>query len=175
MATYSIDNTHSEIGFTVRHMMFAKVRGQFKTWTSQFTYDAEHPEKSSLQVEVDTASIDTREPQRDGHLRGADFFDTDKFPKATFVSKRIEGAGKNKYKVVGDLTLRGVTKELTLDVEATGGGTDPWGNSRLGFAAKASINRSEWGLTWNQAIEAGGVLVSDKVELDVEVQVVQAK
>ena len=175
MATFNIDTTHSEIGFTVRHMMFAKVRGQFKGWTAAFSYDAQDPTKSTVKVDIDAASIDTREAQRDGHLRSADFFDAEKFPKLSFQSKKIEAQGKGHYKLTGDLTIRDVTREVTLDVEQTGSGTDPWGNSRLGFSAKTSINRSDFGLKWNQALEAGGVLVSDKVEIEVEAQAVQAK
>lgn len=171
MATYSIDPAHSEIDFSVRHMMFAKVRGQFVKWTANLGYDAANPAKSTIEVEVATASIDTRDAQRDGHLRSGDFFDAEKFPKMIFKSKRIEGGGKH-FKVTGDLTIRDVTKEVTLDVEQTGSGKDPWGNDRLGFSAKGAINRSEWGLKWNQALEAGGVLVSDKVGIEVEAQVV---
>lgn len=175
MATYSIDTSHSEIGFTVRHMMFAKVRGQFKTWTATLDYDAADPTRSTIQAHVDTASIDTREEKRDAHLRSGDFFDAEKFPKMTFESKRIEAAGKGKYKLVGDLTIRDATHEVSLDVEETGRGTDPWGNARLGFTATTSISRSRWGLTWNQALEAGGVLVSDKVDIELEAQVIEAK
>jgi polyisoprenoid-binding protein YceI len=174
MATYNVDTTHSEIGFTVRHMMFAKVRGQFKTWTTKLAYDAASPAKSTIEVEIDTASIDTREEKRDAHLRSGDFFDAEKFPKMIFKSKKIEGSGGH-FKVTGDLTIRDQTHEVVLDVEQTGSGKDPWGNDRLGFSAKAALSRSEWGLKWNQALEAGGVLVSDKVEIDVETQVVQGK
>jgi polyisoprenoid-binding protein YceI len=172
MTTYTIDNTHSEIGFTVRHMMFAKVRGQFKGWTGQLTYDAANPTKSVVSATIDTGSIDTREAQRDAHLRSGDFFDAEKFPKMTFQSKRITSPGKGRYELTGDLTIRDVTKEVTLAVEESGQGKDPWGNQRLGFAIRGQILRSEWGLTWNQALEAGGVLVSDKVDLEVEVQVI---
>ena len=174
MTTYSIDTTHSEITFTVRHMMFAKVRGQFKAWSATLAYDAQDPTKSKVDVQIDTASIDTREAQRDAHLRSDDFFNAEKFPKMAFTNKRIESAGKGRYKVTGDLTIRDVTREVTLDVEQTGSGKDPWGNERLGFTAKAAILRSEWGLKWNQALEAGGVLVSDKVEIEVAAQVLQA-
>jgi polyisoprenoid-binding protein YceI len=175
MATYSIDVSHSEIGFAVRHMMFAKVRGHFKSWTANLQYDAAAPEKSNIQVDIDVASIDTREEKRDGHLRSADFFDVEKFPKMTFQSKRIESNGKGRYTLTGDLSIHGVTRELAVDVEETGRGKDPWGNDRLGFSARATISRSDWGLTWNQALEAGGVLVSDKVEIEAEVQVIQGK
>jgi len=175
MTTYSIDNSHSEIGFTVRHMMFAKVRGQFKTWSASVAYNASDPSTSEIQVEIDTASIDTREAQRDTHLRSADFFDAENHPKMVFRSKRIERKGDGEYALVGDLTIRDATHEVTLDVEQTGAGKDPWGNDRLGFSAKGVISRSQWGLKWNQALEAGGVLVSDKVELGLEVQLVEKK
>jgi polyisoprenoid-binding protein YceI len=174
MATHNIDIAHSEIGFTVRHMMFAKVRGQFKKWTANLAFDAADPTKSKLEVEIDAASIDTREEKRDGHLRSPDFLDTEKFPKMTFRSKRIVPTGAARYELVGDLTIRGVTNEATLQVEQTGSGKDPWGNQRLGFSAKGSLSRGKWGLVWNQVLEAGAVLVSDNVELEVEVQVVVA-
>ncbi|WP_394844494.1 YceI family protein [Pendulispora brunnea] len=175
MATYSIDTAHSEIAFTVRHMMFAKVRGQFKTWSATLSYDPANASASNVQVEIDVASIDTHEAQRDGHLRSGDFFDAEKFPKITFASKRVESTGKGRYKLAGDLTIHGVTNEVTLEVEQTGHGKDPWGNERLGFNAKATILRSDFGLKWNQALETGGVLVSDKVEIEAELQVVQAR
>jgi len=175
MSTYSIDTTHSEIAFTVRHMMFAKVRGQFKAWTATAAYDAADPTRSVFHADIDVASIDTREPKRDGHLASPDFFDAAQFPKLTFDSKKIEAAGKGEYKMTGDLTMHGVTHPVTLDVTQTGGGKDPWGNERIGFSARGSLSRAAWGLTWNQALEAGGVLVSDKIEIDIEVQVVVGK
>jgi polyisoprenoid-binding protein YceI len=175
MATYNIDTAHSEVGFTARHMMFAKVRGQFKSWNAKLDYDAANPSNSSVVVEIDTASIDTHEEKRDAHLRSADFFDAEKFPRMVFKSKRVEAAGTGNYELVGDLTIRDVSREVALHVERTGAGKDPWGNDRLGFTASTAISRSEWGLRWNQALEAGGVLVSDKIEIGVEVQVVQGK
>jgi polyisoprenoid-binding protein YceI len=175
MSTYTIDTTHSEIGFTVRHMVFAKVRGQFKTWNAKLAYDTADPTKSWVEIQIDTASIDTREEKRDGHLRSDDFFSADKFPKMTFKSKKIARKGDGHYALKGDLTIRDATREVTLDVEQTGGGKDPWGNQRLGFTAKTSINRSEFGLKWNQALETGGMLVSDKVDIEVEAQVVEGK
>lgn len=173
MYTHDIDTSHSEIGFSVRHMMFAKVRGQFKAWTAKLAFDPADPNKSSVTVEIDTASIDTREEKRDAHLRSGDFFESEKFPKMTFASKRVEKTGAGRYAIRGDLTIRDVTKEIVVDVEQTGTGKDPWGNARLGFAGKVSINRTDWGLKWNAALEAGGVLVSEKVDIEVEVQVVQ--
>jgi polyisoprenoid-binding protein YceI len=174
MPNYAIDTSHSEVSFTVRHMMFAKVRGQFKTWNATLSFDAADASKSSVQAEVDVASIDTRDEKRDGHLKSDDFFSADKFPKLAFKSKRIERAGKG-YKLTGDLTIRDVTREITLDVEQTGSGKDPWGNQRLGFTATGSLNRTDYGLKWNQALETGGVLVSDKVDIEVEVQAIEQK
>lgn len=172
MTTYTIDSSHSQIGFSVRHMMFAKVRGRFDGWTAKVDYDPNDVTKSVVEVAIDTGSIDTREPKRDAHLRSADFFEAEKYPAMTFRSRRIEAAGANELRLVGDLTIRDVTKEIVLSVEKTGEGKDPWGNDRIGFVANGSLSRSAFGLTWNQALEAGGVLVGDKVELEIEVQVV---
>lgn len=175
MTTYKVDPAHSEIAFSVRHMMFAKVRGQFTKWTADLEYDAADPKNSKVRAEIDTASIDTHEAARDNHLRSGDFFDSEHFPKMVFVSKAVEAVGKGHYRVRGDLTIRDQTHEVLLDVEETGRGRDPWGNDRIGFAAKGTLSREKWGLTWNQALEAGGVLVSDKVELEIEAQVVASQ
>ncbi len=172
---FTLDTAHSEIGFSVRHMMFAKVRGHFNTWTATASYDAADPTKSTFEVVIDTTSIDTHDDKRDGHLRSADFFDAEKFPKMTFKSKRITRGGKGTYELVGDLTIRDVTHEASLAVHETGNGKDPWGNERLGFSATGAISREQWGLKWNQALEAGGVLVSDKVDIDIEVQIIVGK
>ncbi len=174
MATYSIATAHSEIGFTARHMVFAKVRGQFKKLSASLSYDPKDITKSSVQAEIEVKSIDTREAQRDGHLLSPDFLDAEKFPTITFKSTRISPAGANQYKVAGDLTIHGTTREVVLDVEQSGGGKDPWGNQRIGFSAHASVLRSDFGLTWNQVLETGGFLVGDKLEIDIEVQVVQS-
>jgi polyisoprenoid-binding protein YceI len=172
MAQYTIDTTHSEVGFSVRHMMFAKVRGRFKVWTATLEHDPASPDKTSVRAEISVASIDTGEPKRDGHLQSPDFFDAAKFPQMTFVSKRVEGSGA-KYRLVGDLTIRDVTREITVSVEQTGTGKDPWGNERVGFSAKTSVSRNDFGLTWNQALETGGVLVGDSVEIELEVQAIR--
>jgi polyisoprenoid-binding protein YceI len=156
-------------------MVFAKVRGRFNKWTGALSYTAESPTKSTIHVEIDASSIDTSEAQRDGHLRSADFLDAEKFPQLIFKSKRIESTGGGHYKLVGDLTIRDATHEVALDVEETGRGKDPWGNERIGFSAKGSINRSQWGLKWNQALETGGVLVSDKIDIEAEAEVIQGK
>jgi polyisoprenoid-binding protein YceI len=172
MTQYSIDSTHSEIGFTARHMVFAKVRGQFKSWTGKVEYDAKDPTRSKVSAEIEVASIDTREPKRDQHLLSADFFDVEQYPKLTFESTRIASKGGGAYELTGNLTIHGVTREVTLDAQLSGNGKDPWGNQRLGFSIEGSINRSDFGLRWNQVLETGGVLVSEKIDLNVEVQVV---
>src|SRR5258706_6247179 len=143
MATHTIDTAHSEIAFSVRHMMFAKVRGNFKKWNATLSYYATDPLKSSIEVDIETASIDTRDEKRDGHLRSPDFFDSENHPTMKFRSKRIEAAGKGRYRLVGDLTIRGATQEVALDVEQTGGGKDPLGKERIGFRAQSAIHRSE--------------------------------
>lgn len=171
MATWNIDTSHSGIHFTVRHMVFAKVHGRFSKWTATFALDEANLAASKVTVDIDAASIDTAEEKRDGHLKSPDFLDVANHPKVTFVSKSVEGGGDS-FKVKGDLTVRGATKEVTLDVEKTGAGKDPWGNARIAFTAKTSINRKDFGLTWNQALEAGGVLVGEKVDIEIEVQAV---
>ncbi len=175
MASYTVDNAHSDVGFSVRHMVFAKVRGHFTKWTAQVAFDAKDPSKSSIEAAIDVGSIDTREPQRDGHLKSADFLDAEKYPKITYKSRRVETAGEKRYKVVGDLTIHGVTRETTIDAEELGRGKDPWGNDRIIFSAKGAINRADFGLKWNQALETGGVLVGEKVEIEIDAEVIQAK
>lgn len=171
MATWVIDPSHSQVGFTVRHMMFAKVRGEFKQWSAELDL-GDDLTASKVKVEIDTASVFTNEEKRDGHLRSGDFFDSEKFPKMTFVSKRIERNGSD-LRVIGDLSIRGQAHEVALDVEETGRGKDPWGQDRIGFHAKTTIDRTKWGLTWNAALEAGGVLVSEKVDIAIEIQAVK--
>jgi len=171
MAHWELDNAHSHITFTVRHMMFAKVRGSFNSWRAELGL-GDDLSKSTVRVEIDAASIDTAEEKRDGHLRSADFFDAENHPKLTFVSKRVDQS-KDGLKLFGDLTMRGVTKEVVLDVEEAGRGKDPWGQERVAFNAKTTVDRTQWGLKWNQALEAGGVLVSEKVEIAIDIQAVK--
>jgi polyisoprenoid-binding protein YceI len=175
MSNYNIDTSHSDITFSVRHLVFAKVRGHFTKWSANLLFDAADPSKSSVDVDIDAASIDTREPQRDGHLKSPDFLDVAKYPKITFKSRRVEGAGAKKYKAVGDLTIHGVTREVVLDVEELGGGKDPWGNQRLAFSAKTAVDRTDFGLKWNQALETGGVLVGERVEIEIDVEAIAPK
>jgi polyisoprenoid-binding protein YceI len=172
--TWNIDTTHSSVTFSIRHLVIAKVRGHFKTFSGSLQLDEADLGKSSVSVEIDAASIDTHEAKRDEHLRSADFFDVAQFPKLSFVSKKLELEGKQVVRVVGDLTIHGVTKEVTLAVEDLGRAKDPWGNQRAAFAASTSINRKDFGLSWNQVLEAGGVMVADKVDISLDVQAVLA-
>jgi polyisoprenoid-binding protein YceI len=169
---FTVDKSHSRIGFVVRHMVVSKVRGAFGSWEATAELDTSDLTKSKVSATIDVSSIDTKEEKRDAHLRSADFFDAEKYPKITFVSKRIEAKGKNEFAVVGDLTIRGTTREVTLVAEALGAGKDPWGNQRMGFELRGAIDRKDFGLTWNQVLEAGGVLVGEKVEIEIDLQVV---
>jgi polyisoprenoid-binding protein YceI len=171
--TWAIDASHAEVGFSVRHLMISSVRGRFGGITGTVTVDEENPSASKVDVTIDVTTIDTRQEQRDAHLRSPDFFDTANHPTMHFVSKRIEGNVTDEFTIVGDLTIRGVTREVSLDVNAEGRGMDPWGNERAGFSAKGKINRSDFGLTWNQVLEAGGVAVSDEIKLSIDAEVVK--
>jgi polyisoprenoid-binding protein YceI len=172
MTTYTIDYTHSDVTFSVRHMVFAKVRGHFTKWTADVAYDAADPSKGSVTVNIDVDSIDTRDEKRDGHLKTADFFDAEKFPKITYKSTKVERAGDKKYSVTGDLTIHGVTKPVKLEVEELGGGKDPWGNQRVAFSGKTRIDRGDFGLKWNQALETGGVLVGEHIDVEIDVEAI---
>jgi polyisoprenoid-binding protein YceI len=167
---WNFDYAHSEIGFTIKHMMFAKVRGTFGEWSGEIALDDSGSLRGGVTAEIDIASIDTGNGDRDAHLRSADFFDVEHHPTMTFVARSFSPHGDGVYEVIGDLTIRGTTREITLDVQRTGHGIDPWGNTRVGFSAAASLKRSDFGLTWNQALETGGVLVGDEVKIAVEVQ-----
>ena len=173
--TWTIDASHAEVGFSVRHLMIATVRGRFGGVTGTVDVDERNPKSAKVDVTVDVTSIDTRQEQRDAHLRSPDFFDVEKFPTMHFVSKRVEGDTKGEFTLIGDLTIRGITREVALDVTAEGQGNDPWGNYRAGFSAKGKINRSEFGLTWNQMLEAGGVAVGDEVKLSIDAELVRQK
>ncbi len=169
---WDIDVTHSAIHFHVRHMIISKVHGRFAKWSGQIELDEQDLTRSTVDVRIDAASIDTQVADRDTHLKSADFLDVAKYPELTFRSKRIEKAG-GAYRVVGDLSLHGVTREVVLDAEFAGTGKDPWGNQRAGFSAKASLDRREYGLVWNAALETGGVLVGEKVEISIELEAVK--
>jgi polyisoprenoid-binding protein YceI len=172
--TWQIDPAHTDVGFEVKHLMISKVRGRFGTVSGTIQLDEADVTKSSVTAEIDVTTIDTREAQRDGHLRSADFFDVENFPKITFHSTRVERTGEDQATVVGDLTIRGVTREVKLAVEEEGTAKDPWGGDRIAFSATAKIDRRDFGLTWNQALETGGVLVANEIKLILDVQAVKA-
>ena len=163
--TWQIDSAHSGIHFSVRHLVIAKVRGQFSRWTGALTVPDGDFSQASVDVTIDATSIETGVADRDAHLKSADFFDVASFPELTFRSRRVVAKGGDRFALVGDLTIRGISREVALDVESAGQTKDPWGNVRAGFAGKTAVDRKEFGLTWNQVLEAGGVMVGDKVEI----------
>ena len=175
--SWQIDPAHSSVEFAVKHMMFTTVRGRFKDVQGTIEVDEQNPDRSTVNVEIGAASIDTGVADRDGHLRSADFLDVENHPFLTFRSKRVEGAMKkegDKFRVTGDLTIRGTTMEVTLDAVYEGTGKDPWGGTRGGARATVTIDRRDWGLKWNQALETGGILVANEVRIEIEVQAVKA-
>ncbi|MET8569029.1 YceI family protein [Streptomyces sp. NPDC004783] len=170
---YQIDPSHSTIGFVARHAMVTNVKGKFLDFTGTLRLDGTDPSRSTASLDVTMDSIDTGSADRDGHLKSADFFKTDEFPAMTFRSTKAEALGGDDYRITGDLTILGTTKPLTIDLEFNGSATDPFGNERVGFEGKAEILRSEWGLTWNAALETGGVLVSDKIKLNFDISAIK--
>jgi polyisoprenoid-binding protein YceI len=176
-STWNIDPNHTLVEFSAKHMMITTVKGRFAGISGKITIDEARPERSLAEVDIETGSIDTRVDQRDQHLRSGDFLDAEKFPKLTFRSRRIQGAKAapgSEFKVVGDLTIRDVTREVTLDVTFEGRGRDPWGGERVSFSASTKIDRRDFGLTWNAALETGGVLVSNDIKINIEAQAVHA-
>jgi polyisoprenoid-binding protein YceI len=174
--SWTIDPSHSAATFRVRHLMITHVQGEFQKLSGTVLYDPKRPEATKIQVDIDVASISTREEKRDEHLRSADFFDVEKFPKITFVSKSVAVKGAEHLEVTGDLTIHGVTKQVVLDVEGpTAEQADPWGNKRIGASATTKIKRSEFGMVWNTVIEAGGVAVGDEVKIQIDVSLIKAK
>lgn len=173
VARWEIDPVHSEIAFSVRHMMVATVRGRFNQFQGVIEFDPAHPESGRVEVTIDAASIDTRNEQRDNHLRSPDFLNVEQYPTITFVSKRIEPLGDNRFRVVGDLTIRGVTREVALEAEFLGVGKDPWGGERAGFTARTKLNRHDFGASWNVALEAGGFLVGDTLDVTIDIEAVR--
>lgn len=169
--TYKIDPAHSEVFFQVRHLV-TKVRGRFSDFEGTITYDEANPAASSVNFSIKTASIDTNVSDRDTHLRSADFFSAEEHPTLTFRSKKITKKGGDSYDVVGDLSMRGTTKEITLPVTFLGNATDPWGGKRVGFEAETTVNRKDYGLNWNAALETGGFLVGDDVKINLSIQAV---
>jgi polyisoprenoid-binding protein YceI len=174
MSNWNIDASHSTVGFTIRHLVISKVRGRFTQFSGVVTLaDDGSLEGGSVKAEVKIDSIDTAEPKRDGHLKSADFFDAEKFPTMSFESSKVVAKGSS-FELHGKLTIKGHAKDVVFHGESEGNAKDPWGNQRAAFTAKASISRGDFGLTWNQALEAGGVLVGDKVEIELDVQAVKA-
>ena len=172
--TWNIDATHSGVNFSIRHLVVSKVRGRFAKYAGSVAVDDTDLTRSVVEATIDASSIDTGTAQRDDHLRSADFFDVEKFPELRFRSTRIEKVGDDRYRVVGDLTIRDVTREISLNVEYGGRAKDPWGNQRIGFVATTGLDRKDFGLGWNQVLEAGGFLVGDRVDIELEVQAVKA-
>jgi polyisoprenoid-binding protein YceI len=171
---YGIDASHSNVDFTVRHLMISKVRGRFATVAGTIELAPGSNLPAAVDVRIDADSIDTREAQRDAHLRSADFFDVEKYPELTFKSTRVEGTPEH-FKLFGELSIHGVTREVVLAGEFGGRVTDPWGGERISFSATTKVNRKDFGLTWNQALETGGVVVSDEVSINLEVEALLQK
>ncbi|MVP01618.1 YceI family protein [Paenibacillus lutrae] len=165
-----VDSTHSSLDFTVKHMMIAKVKGNFASFEAQIDADPSDLTTASVYVSVDLNSVDSRNADRDNHLRSADFFDVEKNPEMTFRSTRIVKTGDDEYKVTGDFTLHGVTRPETFDVTFEGAGKDPWGNEKVGFSGKGSIKRSDYGLTYNAALETGGMLIGDEIKISIDLE-----
>ena len=174
MSTWTLDPAHSQIEFAVKHMMVTTVRGQFRQFTTEVDFDEEHPERSSVVAHIDVSSIDTGMAARDAHLRSADFFEAETFPELTFRSTRIEARGDG-FKIVGDLTIRGETRPVTLDAEIGGVVANMQGGRRAAFNATTRISRKAWGLTWNVALESGGFLVGDEIKITLDMAVLQAE
>ncbi|HEY2407804.1 MAG TPA: YceI family protein [Polyangiaceae bacterium] len=171
---WNFDPAHSTVGFSARHMMITKVTGRFKSWSGTLEFDPSNLASTKLSAEIDAASVDTQDEKRDGHLKSADFFDVEKFPKLTFAGTKVESSGKGKAKVTGDLTIHGTTRAVTLDVEYSEPTKDPWGGERVGIEARTTINRKDFNLNWNVALEAGGILVSEKIQIELDVQATKA-
>ena len=175
MATerWEIDSSHSGIHFSVRHLVIAKVRGQFSRWTGALVVPDGDFTRASVEAVIDATSIDTGVADRDNHLRSADFFDVAQFPEITFTASRVQAKKGDELQLIGTLTIKGITREVSLDVERLGELKDPWGNQRAAFSAKTAIDRKEFGLTWNQVLETGGVAVGDRINIEIEVEAVR--
>ncbi len=171
--TYAIDPTHSRIGFVARHAMVTKVRGSFNEFTGTGFFDPADPAQTHLALTIEAASIDTRNADRDAHLRSNDFFDMENHPQITFTSTAVESTGPETFAVTGDLTIKGVTQPVTVEFTYEGAATDPYGNHRIGFEGTATVNRKDWGVNFNAPLEAGGILISEKVTLEFEVSAIR--
>ena len=171
--TWTIDASHSQVEFAVRHLMISTVRGRFAGVKGTVATDETDPRSADVDVTIDVSSIDTREPQRDAHLKSADFFDAEKHPAITFTSTGVKDVLGANFKLVGNLTMHGVTRPVTLDVKSEGKGKDPWGGERAGYSATGKINRSDFGLTWNQVLETGGIAVGDEIKITLDLELVK--
>jgi polyisoprenoid-binding protein YceI len=171
--TYTVDPSHSRIGFVARHAMVTKVRGAFNDYEAVAEVNGDSLADSKVRVAIKPASVDTRSEQRDGHLRSADFFDVETYPEITFTSTQVEPVGDDVLRVTGDLFIKGVSKPVTIDFTYEGSAVDPFGNQRVGFEGQLVVNRKDWGLNWNAGLEAGGVLVSEKVTLEFEISAIK--
>ena len=170
---YSIDPAHTSLGFAGKHMMVTTVRGRFKEYAGEVETENDDPTTAVVNVTIKPVSLDTGVEQRDQHLRSADFFDVERFPEMTYASTKVERVGGNRYRVSGELTIKGQTRPVTLEAEVEERFTDPWGNDRIGVTASGKLNRRDWGLTWNQVLEAGRLLVGDQIKLEIETALVR--
>jgi len=170
---YTLDTAHSRLGFLARHAMVTKVRGLFKDFEGQIHIDGQDPTRSSAEVTIQVASIDSQQADRDAHLRGADFFDVEKYPTITFKSTKAEVVDENTYRLTGDLTIRDATHPVAIDLEFTGATNDPFGFFRIGFEGSVVVNRRDWGLVWNMALDTGGLLVSEKIAIELDIAAVR--
>jgi polyisoprenoid-binding protein YceI len=171
--SWVIDSSHSSVQFWVRHLAIAKTKGVFEAFTGTVDFNEENPSASTVNVQIDAVSINTKDEKRDGHLKSPDFFDVGNFPSLSFVSKKVEVVDETHGKITGDLTIRGVTNEVVLETEYNGQSKAPWGTTSAGFSAETKISRKDWGLTWNAPLETGGVLVGDEVTISIELEIVK--
>lgn len=173
--SWKIDPAHTEINFTARHMMISNVRGRFEKFAGTVEFDEQHPAASSVDVQIEAASITTKEAKRDGHLRSPDFLNAEKYPYLTFKSKRVEVLDANHGRIIGDLTIRDITHEVVLDTEYSGTAKSPLGHTSSGFTATTTINRKDWNLEWNVALETGGWLVGDEIKISIEIEIIKVE
>ena len=172
-SSWAFDQAHSSVNFMVRHMVVSKVRGRFTKWNGTLVMDEMNPAGGAVEVAIEAGSIDTGVEQRDGHLKSPDFFDVAKYPTLTFKSTKVEAAGAGALRVTGELTMHGVTRPVVLEVEYSGSAKDPWGGVRAGFSARVTIDRKDFGLTYNQLLETGGVVVGENIEVAIEAEMVK--